>query len=71
MKTYVATVAGQWVIPNIVAASDVTPSCAATTCRGAAGKFYVVQITSAHWASAFPYPLPDVTVSATGCYPMA
>lgn len=66
--SYGATLAGQWVFPGIVAASDVAVT-QATSCNGATGHYAKVTITGTHWlGSVLPEGEDGITISVTACH---
>ncbi len=66
--SYAAAIAGQWVFPGIVAASDVTVT-QATGCNGASGQYARVMITGTHWlGSVLPLGLNNITLTVTACH---
>jgi Flp pilus assembly protein TadG len=71
---FAVTTAGQWIVPGIINAGQVTINTAATSCNGAAGSlgpFVTVAIVSSYWASSvLPPPFAATTVRVTACFPI-
>jgi Flp pilus assembly pilin Flp len=71
-QRYTVDLVRAWLFGGAVSTENVTAIGGASTCRGAAGKFYVVSISSTYFASGWlPPPLGGMTISVQACYPMA
>ena len=71
-QSYAADLVRTWLFGGTVGTDNIIAVSGAPTCRGAAGKFYVVSINSTYFASGWlPPPLGGVTISVQACYPMA
>jgi Flp pilus assembly protein TadG len=71
---FAVAAAGQWIVPNIISAGQVTINTAATSCNGAAGSlgpFVTVAIVSSYWGfGVLPAPFAATTMQVSACFPM-
>jgi len=68
-QSYAVTAAGNWIVANVINASNVTVTTGAASCNGTSGGPYVTVTINSSYFSTLPPPLSGLSLSATGCYP--
>lgn len=68
VTNYTVSLAGNWVMPGVISADNVTAT-SVGTCNGATGTFEQVAITSSFWANVLPPPFHNQTLTVSACYP--
>jgi Flp pilus assembly protein TadG len=71
VPNYAVAAVQNWLFPNAISAANVTVQ-TGVSCNGATGKYTIVTVTSAGWAtmlpSVLPAPLSTPSITASSCY---